>query len=133
MWFYWFLCACVHCLLKLYSKNYSRWLLLTTMEPLLNKLNQIVSSSVQSFLIEWWGDMSRDSIHQNFMSMGKSDSIICVSVLRSWLMIASRDIFHHAKKCPIIIFGNITRILILLDKCPMWFQRYIGKIRIVKI
>ena len=46
------------------------------MEPLLNKPNQMVTLSVQSFLVEWWGDMSWDSIYHNFMSMGMSGPII---------------------------------------------------------
>jgi hypothetical protein len=46
------------------------------MEPLLNKPDQMVTLSVQSFLVEWWGDMSWDSIHQNFVSMGMSGPII---------------------------------------------------------
>ena len=113
------------------AKNYSRWLLLTTMEPLLNKPNQMVTLSVQNFLVEWWGDMSWDSMHPNFVSMGMSCPILLHERVRSWLTIASRYFFHHAKKCPIIIFNKTASLLILLDKYPMWFQRCIGKSRMV--
>lgn len=55
------------------------------MEPLLNKPSPMVTLSVQSFLVEWWGDMSWDSIHQNFVSMGMSGPIILRERVKSMI------------------------------------------------
>ena len=71
-------------------------LLLTTIEPFINKPNQIVTLSVQSFLEEWWGDMSWDSIHQNFVSISMSGPIF----LRERVKIMIDDcIFGHFSSC----------------------------------